>query len=321
MALETITSSIIQYAEKVFEIEAKAIADLKNNLTEDFEKSVQKILASKGKLVISGMGKSGIIGKKIAATLASTGTPSFFMHPGEDFNGDLGMVTSEDVVIVISNSGETNEMLNIIPFFKDNGNVLIAMTGNPESTLAKNSDYHLNIAVEEEACPLSLAPTSSTTATLVMGDALAVALMNEIGFKAENFARFHPGGSLGKRLLTNASTLMKKDDLPTIAKEDMTKAIISKITKGRLGLAIVMENEQIVGIITDGDIRRAMESNEENFFQLTAEQLMTPNPKTIGASAKIAEAEELMNNYKINSLLVAEDKKLLGVLQIYDINL
>ncbi|BDD05700.1 KpsF/GutQ family sugar-phosphate isomerase [Aureibacter tunicatorum] len=318
--METITSNIVQYAEKVFEIEAKAIADLKKNLTEDFEKAVKEILAGDGKLVISGMGKSGIIGKKIAATLASTGTPSFFMHPGEAFHGDLGMVTPEDVVIVISNSGETNEMLNIIPFFKDNGNTLIAMTGNPESTLAKNSNYHLNIAVEEEACPLSLAPTSSTTATLVMGDALAVALMYERGFKAENFARFHPGGSLGKRLLTNASTLMKSENLPIISKEDNTKTIIAKITEGRLGLAIVMQEESIAGIITDGDIRRAMESKEENFFQLTAEELMTPNPKTIASQAKIAEAEELMNHYKINSLLVAEDNKLLGVLQIYDIN-
>ncbi|HID00026.1 MAG TPA: KpsF/GutQ family sugar-phosphate isomerase, partial [Piscirickettsiaceae bacterium] len=203
-----------QSAKRVFDIEAAAIANLKTLLNDDFDGAVEAILNSSGRVVICGMGKSGLIGKKIMATLASTGTPSFFMHPGEAFHGDLGMVAPDDIFVAISNSGETEEVIRLLPFLKDNGNTIIAMTGNPASTLAKNADFHLNIAVPQEACPHQLAPTSSTTATLVMGDALAVALMEARNFQPQDFARFHPGGSLGRKLLTKVRHEMKTDNLP-----------------------------------------------------------------------------------------------------------
>ena len=315
-------SEIKNYAKEVFRIEAQAIAALSDLLTDDFEKSIESILKSSGKLIVSGMGKSGIIGKKIAATLASTGTPSFFIHPGEAFHGDLGMVSDNDTILLISNSGETNEILSIIPFFKAHKNVLISMSGNPNSTLAKNTDFHLNIAVKEEADPLQLAPTSSTTATLAMGDAIAVVLMKERKFKAENFAKFHPGGSLGRRLLTRVENIMRKEKLPIVSLASEMKEIIHIISEGRLGLAVITENQKIVGVITDGDVRRSMEDKERSFFQLMAKDfLKEKEPKTISPKAKIEEARELMSEFKINSLLVSENKKLLGVIQIYDLNL
>ncbi|BDD10787.1 arabinose-5-phosphate isomerase [Fulvitalea axinellae] len=314
-------TKIMDYAREVFEIEAKSIADLTGLLTEDFERAVEATLEAKGKLIVSGMGKSGIIGKKIAATLASTGTPSFFMHPGEAFHGDLGMVAPDDIVLLISNSGETDEMLKIVPFFKDSGNKTIAMTGKPESRLARHSDFHLNIAVEKEACPLSLAPTSSTTATLAMGDALAVALMKVRNFREENFARFHPGGSLGRRLLTKVSDLMRSENLPVLAPDATAMEIIQRISKGRLGLVIIEDKGKVTGIITDGDVRRAMENLEEGFFRLKASEIMSKKPKHIEADARVTEAEELMTQYKINSLLVTHEERLLGVIQIYDLNI
>jgi len=306
-------------AQEVFEIEAKEIRNLTNNLTQDFEKSVNDIYKSKGKLIVSGMGKSGIIGKKIAATMASTGTPSFFLHPAEAYHGDLGMIESSDIVLLISNSGETDEVLKLIPFLKSQGNTIIGMSGNPDSTLAKNSTYHLNIHIQKEACPLQLAPTSSTTATLVMGDALAIALMKLRDFKDSDFAQFHPGGSLGRRLLTKVEDVMHKENLPICTKKSNIKEIIQIVSRARLGLAIVMQEDNIVGIITDGDIRRAMESQEERFFSLKASDLMTQNPKTISPKAKLTQAQDMMAKYKVNSLLVAEDKKLVGVVQIYDL--
>ena len=310
---------ILDLAKEVFAIEAQAISQLSRQLTEDFTKTVEAVLGTNGKFIITGMGKSGIIGKKVAATLASTGTPSFFIHPGEAFHGDLGMVSPDDIVLLISNSGETDEVLKIIPFFKDNKNLTISMTGKPSSTLARNTDFHLNIAVEKEACPLSLAPTSSTTATLAMGDALAVALMKVRNFREENFARFHPGGSLGRRLLTRVESKMRTKDLPVISRDSSVKEIIQKISEGRLGLAVVVENGKVEGIITDGDVRRAMESYEERFFKMKASEFMSSNPKTIRAEEKIKKAEDRMNELKINSLLVTEDGRLIGVLQIYDI--
>ena len=316
-------SDILNYAKDVFKIEAQSISDLSDLLTDDFEKSIRSILESSGKLIVSGMGKSGIIGKKIAATLASTGTPSFFVHPGEAFHGDLGMISENDIVLLISNSGETNEVLSIIPFFKAHKNTLISMSGNPESTLAKNTDFHLNIAVKEEADPLQLAPTSSTTATLAMGDAIAVALMKERKFKAENFAKFHPGGSLGRRLLTKVEDEMRKDNLPILKTNATTKEIIHVISEGRLGLAVITgDQSKILGIITDGDIRRTMEEKEDDFFNLTANDFVKEKmPKTIAPKEKIEDAKNLMNAYKINSLLVAEDNRLVGVIQIYDLNI
>lgn len=313
--------SIKKIAQEVFTIESKAIANLSNLLTDDFEKSVKDILKCKGKLIISGMGKSGIIGKKIAATLASTGTPSFFLHPGEAYHGDLGMVEKDDMVLLISNSGETDEVLKLIPFLKVQGNIMVAMSGNVNSTLAKNATYHLNVTVKKEACPLQLAPTSSTTATLVMGDALAVALMKQRDFQDTDFAQFHPGGSLGRRLLTRVEDVMTKENLPVVSKETSVKELIQIISSARLGLAIVVESKSIIGIVTDGDIRRAMESLEEKFFRLSAEELMSKRPKCIDKREKLTMAQKLMTELKVNSLLVVDKKELVGVVQIYDLDI
>lgn len=311
---------IKKLAQEVFEIESKEIANLTKRLTDDFEKAINAILQSSGKLIVSGMGKSGIIGKKIAATLASTGTPSFFLHPGEAYHGDLGMIEENDIVLLISNSGETDEVLKLIPFLKHQKNCTISMSGNDDSTLAKNTNYHLNIAVDKEACPLFLAPTSSTTATLVMGDALAVTLMKLRDFKEENFAKFHPGGSLGRRLLTTVGDVMKKKNLPIISSQAAIKEVIQRISEGKLGLVVIIDNNKIIGIITDGDIRRAMESREKDFFNLKAEDLMSNHPKLIYETDKLISASNIMSQHKINSLLVVnESNDLVGVVQVYDL--
>ena len=311
---------IKKLAQEVFEIESKEIANLSKRLTDDFEKAINAILQSSGKLIVSGMGKSGIIGKKIAATLASTGTPSFFLHPGEAYHGDLGMIEENDIVLLISNSGETDEVLKLIPFLKHQKNCTISMSGNDDSTLAKNTNYHLNIAVDKEACPLFLAPTSSTTATLVMGDALAVTLMKLRDFKEENFAKFHPGGSLGRRLLTTVGDVMKKKSLPIISSQAAIKEVIQRISEGKLGLVVIIDNNKIIGIITDGDIRRTMESREKDFFNLKAEDLMSNHPKLIYESDKLISASTIMSQHKINSLLVVnESNDLVGVVQVYDL--
>ena len=313
---------IKKLAQEVFEIEAKEIANLSHRLTDDFEKSINAILESSGKLIVSGMGKSGIIGKKIAATLASTGTPSFFLHPGEAYHGDLGMIEENDIVLLISNSGETDEVLKLIPFLKHQKNCTISMSGNNDSTLAKNTNYHLNIAVEKEACPLFLAPTSSTTATLVMGDALAVTLMKLRDFKEENFAKFHPGGSLGRRLLTTVGDVMKKHELPITNSNATIKEVIQRITEGKLGLVVVTNENGINGVITDGDIRRAMESREKEFFGLLAKNLMSLHPKVIDESEKLITASTIMSENKINSLLVVNAMNdFVGVVQMYDLGL
>lgn len=313
-------SNHIQQAKKVFEIEAKALADLSKQLDKDFDTAVNVILKSKGRVVVSGVGKSGIVGKKISATLASTGTPSVFLHPTEAFHGDLGMVHKNDVLVLISYSGETEELLQIMPFLKDNGNHIIAITGGKTSTLAQNSHAVLNVKVYKEACPLELAPTSSTTATLAMGDALAVALMEARDFKAEDFARYHPGGSLGRKLLTTVEQVMRKEQLPLVTLSGNMSEVIAVMTKGRLGLAIVHQNKTVKGIITDGDLRRSMEKHQEKFFKLKAADIMTKNPKTVVKEMKMAEAEELMNEYKITSLLVTKKGKLEGVVQLYSIH-
>jgi arabinose-5-phosphate isomerase len=311
---------IKKLAQEVFEIESKEIANLSKRLTDDFEKAINAILQSSGKLIVSGMGKSGIVGKKIAATLASTGTPSFFLHPGEAYHGDLGMIEENDIVLLISNSGETDEVLKLIPFLKHQKNCTISMSGNDDSTLAKNTNYHLNIAVDKEACPLFLAPTSSTTATLVMGDALAVTLMKLRDFKEENFAKFHPGGSLGRRLLTTVGDVMKKKNLPIISSQATIKEVIQRISEGKLGLVAIIDNNKIMGIITDGDIRRTMESREKDFFNLKAEDLMSNHPKLIYESDKLISASNIMSQHKINSLLVVnESNDLVGVVQVYDL--
>ena len=305
--------------KEVFEIEIEALKMVSENLSEDFSKAIASILKSSGRCVITGMGKSGLVGKKIAATLASTGTRSFFMHPGEAYHGDLGMIHSSDVIIAISNSGETEEIIKLMPFFKDNENLVVAMCGRKDSTLVKHSDYFLNIEVPKEACPLALAPTSSTTATISMGDAIAVALMKARDFKAENFARFHPGGSLGRKLLTRVSDLMKTEKLPVISPQQKFEEIISIISNGRLGLGIVCNEDKVEGVITDGDIRRALKEKKADALELSAEEFLTKNPLSIGKEERIVVAEELMQEKKVTTLLVLEDDRLVGVLQRYDI--
>lgn len=314
--------NIAEIAKEVFKIESKEIQNLSKLLTNDFEYAVNTVINSKGKLIVSGMGKSGIIGKKIAATLASTGTPSFFLHPGEAYHGDLGMIEKDDIILLISNSGETDEVLKLIPFLKNQENITISMTGKPNSTLAANTNYHLNIAVQKEACPLQLAPTSSTTATLVMGDALAVALMKLRNFDDKGFAQFHPGGSLGRRLLTKVENVMKKNNLPICNKDENIKEVIHKITDGKCGLVVVSENHKIYGVITDGDIRRAMETKENNFFNLIASELMSSNPKTVNQNEKLTVASEIMNENKVNSLLVIDENiSFTGIVQMYDLGI
>ncbi|WP_250325044.1 KpsF/GutQ family sugar-phosphate isomerase [Campylobacter lari] len=309
----------IKIAKEVFEIESKTILDLCDNLDENFSKTIDLILSIKGRCVISGMGKSGHIGAKIAATLASTGTPSFFMHPGEALHGDLGMITSEDVLLAISNSGETEEVLKLIPVIKKRKIPLIVMAGNQNSTLAKQADIFINIAVKKEACPLQLAPTSSTTATLAMGDAIAVALMRARKFRPDDFALFHPGGSLGRKLLTRVGDLMVSNNLPIVSPESEFNELVDVMTSGKLGLCIVLENKKLVGIITDGDLRRALRANDKPRFDFKAKEIMSEKPKTIEASAMASEAEELMLKHKIKEIVVTQDKKIVGIIQLYAI--
>ena len=307
MKNDTNMSQIKQYAIDTFNAEADAIRNLSNLLTDDFDQAVEAILVCTGKVVVTGMGKSGIIGKKIAATLASTGTPAFFLHPGEAYHGDLGMISKNDVVLAIANSGQTDEVLKLIPFMQNNGNTIIAITGNPQSTLAKNAHFHLNINVGREACPLNLAPTSSTTAMLVMGDALAIALMKMRNFKAEDYAVFHPGGSLGRRLLTRVRDVMRKDGVPCVPKTMTLGEVIIAISDARLGIAAVVENGKLIGVITDGDVRRAMAKYKENFFRIEAQEIMSRNPKTISPDVRITAAEEMMRVNKIHSIIVVDD--------------
>ena len=311
-------TNVLQIAKEVFAIEARTISDLGAKLNADFEKSIELILRTKGRLVVSGMGKSGHIGAKIAATLASTGTPSFFMHPAEALHGDLGMLTNDDTLLAISNSGESEEILKIIPAIKKRGIKLIAMSGNLNSTLAKQADFVLDISVQKEACPLQLAPMSSTTATLAMGDAIAACLMKERNFKPENFALFHPGGSLGKKLLTKVSDVMVSA-LPKVMENTGFKELIDVMTSGKLGLCLVMNGEKLVGVITDGDLRRVLKASDKPSFDFIASQIMSKNPKVISADAMATQAEELMIKHKIKELPVARAGKIVGIVQLYDI--
>lgn len=313
-------SSIRESAIGTFRAEAEAVASLSEQLTDDFENAVRAILSAKGKVIVTGMGKSGLVGRKIAATLASTGTPSFFLHPGEAYHGDLGMIEAGDIVLALSNSGQTDEVLRLIPFFQDNGNTVIAMTGNAESTLAKNSTFHLDVSVKSEACPLSLAPTCSTTAQLAMGDALAVSLMNERNFRAEDFARFHPGGTLGRRLLTKVGDVMRKEHLPTASPSSKLGEVIITISDARMGVAVITEGDRIAGIVTDGDVRRAMLKFGARFFDITAGEIMTHKPKMIKMSDRLTDAEQLMQDNKIHSLIVVDGEgRLAGIVELYDL--
>ncbi len=309
---------MIDIAKKVFQVEIETLQKVANNLDHNFSASVEAIIQAKGKFIICGMGKSGLIGKKIAATLASTGTPSFFIHPGEAFHGDLGMIGKDDIVMLISFSGETDEVLKVIPYLKWNKNKIIAISGNPESTLAKNADFHLNIAVTEEACPLALAPTSSTTATLVIGDALAVALMQTRNFKPEDFARFHPGGSLGRKLLTTVKDLMRSEKLPFINIDANFSELILNMSAGRLGMVIIGNAENVHGIITDGDLRRGL-LNHERMDELKIKELMNTHPKFVKEDTKALDAEELMRENRITTILVYNNlNHLSGIYQIFN---
>lgn len=302
-------------ASEVFNIEASALNSLKSQIDNEFNEAIEGILTSKGRVIICGMGKSGIIGKKFSATLASTGTQSFFMHPGEAYHGDLGMVDTDDVFIAISYSGETEEVVKLLPFLKNNDNYIISITGNKNSTLAINSHNHLSVYVEKEACPLQLAPTASTTATLAMGDAIAVALMEARKFQPENFARFHPGGSLGRRLLSKVKDEMISENLPIVTKSSTAKEVLSTMTQSGIGIAIVVAQNQPIGIITDGDLRRTIDSFQNNFFSLSASDMMTQSPKSIGPATSMMDAIDMMKRLKMHSLLVCENELLIGVVK------
>jgi len=309
---------ILDYGIQAIKDEAEALLDLIPKMDEEFEKAVRLMFDCRGKVIVTGVGKSGHIGAKIAATLSSTGTPSFFVNPLDAYHGDLGVMTSDDVVLALSNSGQTDELLRFIPMVLHMQIPIIAMSGNPASLLAKYSTCHLDVGVSREACPLNLAPTSSTTAALAMGDALAIALMKLRNFQPQDFAHFHPGGELGRRLLTTARDVMRSDDLPVIPPDMHLGEAIILVSKGKLGLGIAMEDDRLVGLITDGDIRRAMERWQAEFFNRTVSDIMTRNPKTVGPDTKITEIQQIQQRYKIHSLLVVDtDGRLLGVVDHY----
>lgn len=310
--------TVREYAIQCIKDEAQAVLDLIPQMNEDFDRAVELILSCRGKLIVTGVGKSGHIGAKIAATLASTGTPSFFINPLDVYHGDLGVMSKGDVVLAISNSGQTDELLRFIPMVLHMQIPIIGMSGNPQSLLAKYSTYHLNVSVEKEACPLNLAPTSSTTAALVMGDALAVALMEKRNFQPQDFAQFHPGGELGKRLLTTAQDVMMTEHLPILSSDMHLGEAIILVSKGKLGLGVAIKDNQIEGLITDGDIRRAMEKWQAEFFNRTVADIMTRTPKTVSPQAKISEIQKIMNKNKIHNVLVVDDANhLLGIVDRY----
>jgi arabinose-5-phosphate isomerase len=317
------TMSILEEAKKVIRIEAEALLALAETINGEFERAVKLILACRGRVVVSGMGKSGLIGQKIASTMASTGTPAFFLHPAEGIHGDLGMIMKGDVVIAISNSGETEEVVRILPVIKRLGASLIAVAGNSASTLARAGDVFIEIAVKEEACPLGLAPTASTTATLAMGDALAVALLQERGFKAEDFALFHPGGTLGKKLILRVEDLMHKGDAVPLVPEDLSmRQALFVITSKGLGITGVTDVDGgLVGVVTDGDLRRALEKGTD-FLDHSAAELMRRNPKRISRSDLAAGALQQMEQYAITSLFVFEgnvDHRPVGIIHLHDL--
>ena len=311
-------TNVIDIAKKCFQDEAQAIMDLIPKLDDNYTKAIELIIGSKGKLILTGVGKSGHIGAKIASTMASTGTPAFFVNPLDAFHGDLGMICEGDVVMAISNSGQTDELLRFIPMLADRNIPIISMSGNPESLLAKYSDCHLDISVQKEACPLNLAPTSSTTATLALGDALACALMTVRNFKAKDFAKFHPGGSLGRRLLAKVKDYMISDNLPIVTRDSKISDTLLQISRTKMGIAVVVENGDILGVVTDGDIRRTMQRDQDRFFELTVKDLMNSNPKTIKENEKLSQAEKMMRQYNINSLIVVDaDNHLVGVIDAF----
>jgi arabinose-5-phosphate isomerase len=315
-------AALIRSGLAVIEIETRAIDALRTRIDASFVAACRLMLACRGRVVAVGMGKSGHIARKIAATLASTGTPAFYVHPGEASHGDLGMITDADVVLALSNSGETDEVLTIVPVLKRQGNALIAMTGRPASTLARLADLHLDVSVPEEACPLGLAPTSSTSAALVMGDALAVALLEARGFTSDDFARSHPAGSLGRRLLLHISDIMHREaEVPRVPAEASLSDALVEMSRKRLGMtAIVDADNRLLGVFTDGDLRRALDDAHTDLRDTPVLKAMTRNPKTIGPEKLAVEAAHLMEEYKISALIVVDaDQRVVGALNIHDL--
>lgn len=311
--------TIREYGIQAIKDEAQALLDLIPLIDEHFDRAVEMIYRCHGKVIVTGVGKSGHVGAKIAATLASTGTPSFFINPLDVFHGDLGVMTRDDLVLAISNSGQTDELLRFIPMVLDQQIPIIGMTGNRNSLLAKYSTVFLNVSVSKEACPLNLAPTSSTTAQIAMGDALAIALMQKRHFQPQDFAHFHPGGELGKRLLTTAQDVMRSDDLPVFEPDTRLGDAIILVSEGKLGLGVATAADgTIAGLITDGDIRRAIERWQADFFSHTVADIMTRHPKTVIPETKISDIQRTMQQYKIHSVLVVSaDNRLLGVVDHY----
>lgn len=302
-------------ANETLSLYTQAINQLNQRLDGTFNQAIEMILNCEGRVVVAGIGKSGLVGQKMVATFASTGTPSFYLHPTEAFHGDLGMLKPIDVVILISNSGETDDVIKLLPSLKSFGNKIIAMTGNPNSTLAQHANLILNIGVEREACPNNLAPTTSTLVTMALGDALAIALINARGFKAEDFARFHPGGSLGRKLLNRVKDVMQTK-LPVTQPSADFSTILSVMNEGRMGVALIMQNEELKGIITDGDIRRTLAQFGAESLTKTAEQIMYKNPKTISDATYLAKAEEMMKELHIHSLIALNDEgKVSGIME------
>ena len=315
------TPKALELAREVLRIEGNSVLALTSHIDASFLDVLAVILNCHGRVIVSGVGKSGHVGRKIAATLASTGTPAFFVHPVEASHGDLGMITADDVVIALSNSGESDELLNILPFIKRRGAKLIAMTGNPQSSLAKDSDYHVNAGVAQEACPLNLAPTASTTAAMAMGDALALALLDARGFSSDDYAQSHPGGSLGRQLLTRIRNVMRTgDDIPTISPNASITEATREISRGKIGMTVVITPQrEILGIFTDGDLRRAI-VNGLDLQTLTVADVMTRKPRVIGPDKLTAEAVEMMDSRKINQLpVVDEEGRLIGALNMHDL--
>lgn len=314
--------NIIHVARQVLETEAAAVRSLSKRLNSSFEKAVDLVFSCRGRVVVSGMGKSGLVGKKIAATLASTGTPAFFLHPAEASHGDLGMVTERDIVIAISNSGETAELVGLIPFLKRYRVKLISMTGKPNSTLAKSSDVMLDISVQEEACPMGIIPTASTTATLAMGDALAVALLTKRGLNEQDFALLHPGGSIGKKFFIKVEDLMHSGEgLPVVTLETPVSKALIEISSKRLGHAVVIDRDnRLSGVITDGDIRRGLEKWEGRLFKMKVKKVMTENPKTISREELAARALSVMEKCSITALIVPDENgRPVGIIHLHDI--
>ena len=312
------TETILATAKRTLLSESKSIENLVNHLDEDFAKSVIEIFNTKGRLVVTGIGKSALIAQKIVATLNSTGTPSMFLHAAEAVHGDLGMVQPEDIIICISKSGNSPEIKVLAPLLKRFGNTLIGMTADKNSYLGKESHYILHAYVESEACPNNLAPTNSTTAQLVLGDALAVCLMEMRNFKSEDFAVYHPGGALGKKLLLRVKDMLDTTHKPMVAPNASIKKVIMEISEKRLGVTAVIENNIVVGIVTDGDIRRML-NNRDTFADLTAQDIMTKNPKNINSSILVSEALDILENNSITQLVVIDDNEYKGILHLHDI--